>query len=312
MARRDDLFETTETAWKEFRNALADRIARHDEDDHVLWELDVPERHERLTAPFIQVSWVGPDSIVAEVASNRVLSPQYRADRSALARLRAAGWNAPSGLGCSYWRAVDPAYADEAAWLLVDALRNHFGVVHPSFLVDRYAEDLAAAEAAWLLEDEGEVTEPCACLPEVVSPQNREHLLALVDQALGSDWSRPTPIHDEDDDIPYACGSAMVFVRVLEDAPVIRVFSELVLDVTDSDAAAFEVGVLNRDHAGVKFTVIGDVIRMSADLQALPLVPYHLRVLVTTMCELAERLDSVVARRVKGRTFGQAVGDDAV
>ncbi|GCD90175.1 hypothetical protein [Nocardioides sp. LS1] len=38
--------------------------------------------------------------------------------------------------------AVDPAYADQTAGILVTLLRDVFGVVHPAFLVDRVREDL--------------------------------------------------------------------------------------------------------------------------------------------------------------------------
>lgn len=316
MTRDQHSFESVEEAWKQFRSTLADQLASTEEWNHILWELDGPERAEDRTTPYIQVTWIEPDdggpfAVTAEVSSNKVLHPRYRTNRSALARLRDAGWRAPEPGRLNYWRQVDPAYVDEAAWLLVDALRTTFGVVHPAFLIDGFGEAcaLADAEAAELLAEQ--VTDPGECLPEVITPQDRDHLVELVDRALGSDWSRPTPTHDEDGDIPYICDSAVVFVRVLPHAPIVRAFCELVLGATDLEAAAFEVGVLNREHSGVKFTLHDDVVRMSMELQALPLVPYHLRVMVTTMCELAPNLDSVLARRIGGHRFAEPSEGDA-
>lgn len=191
----------------------------------------------------------------------------------------------------------------------MDALRTHFDVLHPAFLVEGSArcrtnvtDSRAQATAA--------ASKP-APLPLVVMPNDHDHLTRLVDQALGSDWDRPTPVHDEDNDIPYVCGKTVVFVRVLPQAPVVRVFAELALEVTDHDAAHFEVSVLNRDHGGVKFSLNDDIVWMAVDLQALPFVPQHLRGAVDRMCRLASELDGVVSRRVSGKPFITASDDDA-
>lgn len=310
MSRELDLFEGVESAWSEFRRELADRIAQHDELDHILLEVDVPERHDAPCGPYIQVNWTeGDDTLLAEVSSNRIVDPKFRIRKAERQLLREAGWQRPDDEQANYWFLFDAAYADQVASMLVEALREVFGVIHPAFLVDRFAEDCEAMAASEETTDD--VVEPTAVLPDVVSPTNHEHLVEIVDTALGSDWGRAMPVHDDDGDIPYLGGSAVVFVRVLEETPAIRIFSELVVNATDLEAAAFEVNVLNRDHSGVKFVLIGDLVRMSIDLPALPLVPYHLRSMVTMMCDLAPRLDGDLAHRISGRPFLMQSEDEA-
>ena len=130
MSGRDTVTESAAKAWKDFRATLADRVFCHADDDHILLEVDVPERHETPTGPYVQVGWTG-DDIVAEVSSNRVLDPKFRIRKDERRLLRALGWRRPDDEHPNYWMTVDPAYADQTADLLVTALRDVFGVVHP-------------------------------------------------------------------------------------------------------------------------------------------------------------------------------------
>ena len=125
----------------------------------------------------------------------------------------------------------------------------------------------------------------------------------MVDVALGSDIGRPTPTRDDDGDLPYLCDSAVVFVRIMHDLPAIHLFCELVVNVTDPEAAAFEVAVLNRDHPAVKFVLRDTRVIMYIEIPAQPFVPDHLRSAVQGMCELAPSLDADLAHRVGGRRF---------
>ena len=303
MVDDEDLFESVEDAWKTFRSELADRIYAHDEYDHILVEVDVPERLETPCGPYIQVGWSGDDDIVAEVSSNRVLDPKFRIRKSDRRFLRDLGWNRPNESHLNYWIHVDSVYADQVADMLVMALRGAFAVIHPAFLIDRFRE-------------EGEPTNTDAIdtthvLPIAVVPNDAHHLNELIDIALGSDWGNPTPERDDDGDIPYFCTSTVVFVRVLHDAPVIRIFCDLVVEVTNLEAGAFEVAVLNRDHGAVKFVLRDTRILMSVDLPALPFAPDHLRSVLSGMCDLAPTLDADLAHRVGGKRFFEAPADEA-
>lgn len=284
MGKQDDEFEGVEDAWREFRQALADRISEQEDSDHILWELDVPERFEHPTGPYVQV-----DATRAEVSSNRVLDEKFRLGKLERGMLRALGWQRPDKKHLNYWVDVDTAYADQVADMLVSALRDVFGVVHPAFLVDRYAEEAA--------DPVGSPSLPIAAFPE-----GTDELNDFVDIALGADMGEPRPVRDDDGDLPYRSGTAMVFVRVLPDAPVIHLFSELVVEIEDLDAAEFEVAVLNRDF-DFKFVLRDTRIIMSVDVPAWPFAPEQLRLTLDRMCTLAPKLDGDLAHRVSGRRF---------
>ena len=301
MSHHEDLLEGTEKAWKTYRSELADRIYTHDDSDHVLLELDVPERLEAPCGPYVQVAWSGDGDIFAEVSSNRFLDPKFRIRKPERRLLRKLGWGRPDDDHPNYWMYVDAAYADQVATMVVRALREVFDVIHPAFLIDELRE---ATEP-----DAADLVEVTHQLPTAVAPDDEQHLNELVDIALGSDWGSPTPTRDDDGDIPYLCDGAVVFVRVLHRTPVIRVFCELVVDVTDLDAAAFEVAVLNRENSAVKFVLLGNFIVMTVDLPAMPFVPHHLRTAVSAMCDLAPELIPNLAHRVGGQGFREQPTD---
>lgn len=295
MTRHGDVFGGVEQAWREFRSDLADRIAEGADCDYLLWEVDVPERHVSPCGPYAQVEGIG-GGIVAEVSSNRVLDPKFRIRKDGRRRLLEAGWQRPDEEHLNYWLPINPAYADKAAVMIVAAFRDVFGVVHPAFLVD------GVADPAELQDVEETGDEGTAAGPEIVTPSSHEHLVDLVDRALQPDWAHPIP-HDDDGDIPYGCGTSVVYVRVLEDRPVVRVFAELVVGATNVESATIEVNILNRDQPEAKFALFEGVIRMWIDVPASPFAPQHLRATVKRMCELAPRLDGDLARRVGGTRF---------
>jgi hypothetical protein len=177
------------------------------------------------------------------------------------------------------------------------ALRDVFGVAHPAFLtaggLDDDAEpDLGIPSGRGPSEPEVE--------PPAVFPRDRDHLIELVDKALTPFFGN-APLHDEDDDIPVVNGSALVFVRVAEQMPAIQLFCCVVHDVTDDDSAAFEVAVLNRDQAFLKFVLVEDRVMAHLWLPAYPFAPEHLRAMLAVTSQTVDAVDDDLARRVRGR-----------
>ena len=79
MSGVDMVTDDIEQAWKAFQVAIAERMHAHGEDNHILWEMDVPERNECPCGPYVQVSWSDDDErLVAEVSGNRVLADKFR------------------------------------------------------------------------------------------------------------------------------------------------------------------------------------------------------------------------------------------
>jgi hypothetical protein len=293
-----DLDRATTKAWRRFRRELADRIADLGPGDvlEVAVESVVDEPGSGC-APYLQFRRDEEYSVLGEVSGNRNLRAAHHLDKEARRRLAEIGWSRPRpkrGL-FNFLAAVDQSHADQLAVMAVTALREVFGVTHPAFLVG----DVGVGEDPDLPYADT-VERPDQ--PLATTPDSRAHLEQLVDQALLQLLGH-LPNRDEDGDIPVVSGTAVVFVRTLPHAPVIRIWSEVVVEVRDLDRAKFEVQVLNRDRPFAKFVLVDDRIVAQMHVLADPFVPDHLRQTLAMMCGLADEVDDDLAVRVSGRRF---------
>jgi len=293
-----DLDRATTKAWRRFRRELADRIAYlgAGEGLEVAVEAAIDDPSFGCT-PYLQFYRDEGDNVLGEASGNRNLHTAHRLDREARRRLAEIGWSRPRpkhGL-FNFQTEVDQSHADQLAVMAVTALREVFGVTHPAFLVGdvgiRADPDLLCADTVELPDE-----------PLATTPDGREHLDQLVDQALVP-FLGQVPKRDDGGDIPVVSGTAVVFVRTLPQARLIRIWAEVAVEVSDLDHAKFEVEVLNRDHPFAKFVLVDDRIVAQVHLPAVPFVPEHLRQTLAMMCELADEVDDDLAVRVSGRRF---------
>lgn len=293
-----DLDRVTSKAWRRYRRELADRIADLGQGEvlgvAIEAAIDAPGAGDM---PYVQFCGGEADIVLGEVSGNRYLHTAHRLDKDARRRLGEIGWARPRPKkGVFNYRAeVDRSHADQLAVMAVTALREVFGVRHPAFLVGdvRIGDDPDLPHA-----DMAEVPdEPLATIPV-----DRRHLDELVDHALVPLLGQ-VPNRDDDGDIPVTRGTAVVFVRTLPHAPLIRIWAEVAVKVSDPDRAKFEVDVLNRDRPFAKFVLVGDRVVAQVHLPASPFVPEHLRQTLAMMCELADEVDDDLAVRVGGRRF---------
>jgi hypothetical protein len=303
-----DLDRSTQRAWSAFQARLADRIAEMSDDEIVIVEVgSVVEEDAEGSAPYVQFCAWGGAMVRCEVSSNAYLDPRVRLDSAGADVIVELGWGAPTagrsedaGEGSSnFFLDTERTDADRLAVMSTRVLRDVFGVAHPAFLV---SADLGGDGAA-----------PVEQTPEAAAtfPNDREHLQELVDAALAPYFGHE-PSHDEDDDIPVVSGSAMVFVRVLEDAPVVHLFCPLVCGVEDRDRAAFEVSVLNRDQRFLKFVLVGDDVMVHLYLPGYPFAPEHLRAMLALMSTSVDALDEDLVARVGGRRMFEPTDDEDV
>jgi hypothetical protein len=154
--------------------------------------------------------------------------------------------------------------------------------------------------------DGGAVTIDTETLPTLmIHPTNadelREAVKSTLSVVLGSGEDAVGEIvFDADGDIPIRWGSAVVYVRVLEDNPVIRIFSPLVRNVPITDELREAVNELNKNHLFITAFWADDVVLLTADLSGAPFVPQQLLNLLNVVAETADSLDDQLHQRFAG------------
>jgi len=287
-----DVEVLAETAWREFRSALADALEALDVEASLRVALDYGDATDGTT-PYVRAVRDG-DSIVVQVSSNKVLTSVWRLAKPGRRHLRELGLIPPTATTPDYSATYPRRHVDEAASVAVSALRVAFSVVHPAFLTSN--------DFAWTAEScPSAPAEPQAGSGPIY-PIDAEHLDLLIDQAVAPMIGHP-PHRDADGDIPLMVGSAVVYVSSPDGGPVIRVFAEMVVGIRDVEAAAHEVGFLNIEVDGVKFVLRDDMVVASADVPAVPFVAEHLQMRIMQMCDVVSSGDVDLARRVGGRVF---------
>ena len=184
---------------------------------------------------------------------------------------------------------IDTAPA-EAAWLasvVVGTLRHVLGVEHPEFL-DWPRPRLEAC---------GSDHRPRGRLPgrRRGAPSDGRR---VVREVTGQD-----AVHDEDDDVVVWRGDNLLWIRVAEQAPTIRIFSYLACDVASRTQARLEADVLNRRYRHLKFHVLDRTLQVEIDVPAMPFVAAQLRAMIDLAAEVIEELTPDVALRTRGHTI---------
>jgi hypothetical protein len=299
-----DVDRTTRRAWRRFQVALADHIVAMEDDDGLVVEAEVADDGSTGSAPYVQFCAWGDDLVRAEVSSNQYLCADVALGPDAEATLGEMGWQAPTHEADDECDQSDQGSAnfhldterregDRVAAMAVAALRDVFGVPHPAFLDWPPAEE--EPPAAHVGSSDDRVDEPLA-----VMPQSHEHLRELARAAINPPGGQ-APAYDDDGDIPFRLGSALLYVRVLEESPVVEAFAFVVRGDLDRKRAAFDFAVLNRDTRMVKFMLLDDAVLAALQVSAAPFSPRNLRTLVVSMANTVDRIDDDLAARIGGR-----------
>ena len=294
----EDFDVSTATAWTQFQARLADHLLEMEEDDLVMLEAETSGVDDGA-APYVQFCAWGPGELRCEAVSNGYLAARHRLDDAGESGLLQLGFEAPtysadaepdSG-SANFWVDAAADQADRLAVMAVRALRDVYGVAHLAFLSGLPSDSVAVEPVPDPDPDDDE--------PAVYPVDGPEHLGCLVDLVLEPVLGHE-PVHDDDGDIPIDCGDVVVFVRVLKDKPIIRLFACVASGIADRDRALFEVGVLNRDRLFFKFALAGDAILMETDIVAWPFAPAHLRDLLDHMCRSVGQIHDDLAERLGG------------
>ena len=245
LERRWD--DAVETAWREFRQRLADRLAGMAEGDSIV--VEVVGHEVQGTRPYCQVA-AGDGILRVEAVSNVYLAVECEIDVSQEGALVHLGFDRPetddwSEGETNFWADVEQREADRAAVMVVDALRMAYGVLHPVYLA---ADGL---EPQPMTED-SEGPEPDLGVP--IGSSSADELRAVIDLAV-ADLYDVAPEWDDDGDLGLATEDRVVWVSVNGHAPRVLLSCMLLDGVDDTDAALVEINRLNRTEWGLTFTL---------------------------------------------------------
>jgi hypothetical protein len=293
------LEHSVDRGWHQFEAWLGDVLSKLEDGDVLMVSREAgPGEPDRDQRPHVRFTASGDNAVRAEASSNRQLDRQFHLTKDQGKELLSIGFMAPpsaaealaTSTSASFSIDTDRSAADALAGQSVRALRDAFGILHPAFLaisgdihyeLDPVADEVPVS-ALPLTPDGMPVSGTLArqwSLAEagpIAMPESPDHLRKLIEQALAPMIGR-RPMVDEDGDFIVPWGGSLVFIRVVDSAPVIAVFSQLVDGVINNEVAVHEVAELNAAIEMVKFFLVGDRIVAGCTLPANPFVGEHLR-----------------------------------
>ena len=283
---------TDDQVWPAFEQGLATYLRTMvdpSEGDHLLVEM--PGDSQAGCAPYVQFAAFGGGAMVrVELSGNRYLAPQFRLEPAQVAELELRGWRGGDEESPNWFIEVSVEKVGRAARKVTKALRHQFGVPHPQLL--SYNAWGPAAENAHVLGLAHTEEVPADVVDEVEAPtkevanypDDADQLVEVVAADLRS-WLETAPTVDDDGDFVLEHLGQPVWVRVRKDMPAIEVMARVVHGVRSRRATAVELGLLNRDHAWVKWTLRERDVWQTAMVFAWPFATEHLRHAIATFLE---------------------------
>ncbi len=296
-----------DAAWASLERRLAGVIGQGHSGDRVILGL-APGADGGDGDSTYYVQWAVDDGhLHLEAVSNAFLAPAHRLTREPLARLAALGWQLPvQGGPPNFSLDLTQDQARHASSTLVRTLREVYNAPHPAFLtVEGFNGDQALDLTELGLPPARRATPvpPGAGVGltlDTVTPL-RDQVAAILARGLGV---KPGEVVcDDDGDFPLRSGSAMVFIRVLEEQGIVSLFSPVLIEVEDTDALRRALIDLQGHVPLVHFVVDGGVVTAAAQVLANPLVPDHLHRVIGLMINICDELDDRLQGDFGGRTF---------
>jgi hypothetical protein len=131
-----------------------------------------------------------------------------------------------------------------------------------------------------------------------------ELLLATLREATGiSDLS-----FDADGDVGIRSGSALAYVRLLNNPPQVRIFSPILRDVERSEGVLARLNDINANETLMRFIYRDGIIYGDASISAAPFVSAHVAQALIHFCAIADGMDSALQEEFGGQTaFGESM-----
>ena len=158
----------------------------------------------------------------------------------------------------------------KVAHLAVTALRDVYGAPHPGFLTveayDTEGNAVAVPDLQFEPTPDAPAVDEGTAAPLLLRPTDPEELRRAVHASLTRLLQADEIVVDDDGDIPIRWGSAALYVRVLDDHPIVRIFSPILTDIVITPQVREAVNEVNRDRPLVSAMWIDDTVILVADV----------------------------------------------
>lgn len=299
-----DLGEKVAEAWRQFARALAEVLPELPAGSHLDITLD-PTAAGTGEAVYGVSLEKAESSIRAFAVGNANLPRGYQLDRDAVGSMVALGWSPPGvlpGSGESFGLADSDA---KLHVIITRTLRDVYGAPHPAFLVyaarDTDEQSLTVAQLA-LARHESTVHNEAHMDSHAMQGLDLPDKVRIV--VAGMTKVDPDQLQvDSDGDIGIRAGSAMVFVRVRDNPPLIDVFSPVLTEIEPSEQLFVKLSELtNRMPIGRLYCTAGTV-WASVPVFGRDFQPTHLSLAIQVMTGLADELDDRLHGEFGGKRF---------
>jgi hypothetical protein len=304
-------------AWQDFARALATGLAQLAPGTVLDVTLDPTASGTGDAVYEVRIAAGEAGELAATAVGNALLPEGYRLDRAAIGGLVALGWSPPGvvdGSADFFGLRLPASDATRLAVIVSRTLRDVYGAPHPAFLTyaastrDGGDVHIPALGAARLLAADGTGTDEAASDRALVRLGDRLVNLPLADQvaAVVATLLKTTPDAlsvDSDGDIGIRAGSAMVFVRVRDNPPLIDVFSPVLTEVEPNERLYVKLSELTNRMPIGRLYCTNDTVWASVPVLGRDFQPTHLMLAVQVMTGLADELDDRLHGEFGGRRF---------
>jgi hypothetical protein len=234
-------------------------------------------------------------------------------NRAAIADMVALGWSPPgveagSGEQFGLTTTAGGGGAERLATVLARTMRDIYGAPHPAFLVylayDSDEEPLPVPPlgTARAIPADGLPVPP---VPSEIPAGDTTALREQVRTVIAA-MQQTTPdqlLADADGDIGIRAGTAMVFVKVRDNPPLVDVFSPVLTEVEPSEQLYGRLSELTNRMPVGRLYCANETVWASVPVFGRNFQPSHLVLAVQVMTGLADELDDRLHGEFGGRRF---------
>lgn len=302
-----DLRGKVRQAWAEFDQALAAALTALPAGAGLDLLLDPTAAGVDDAVYEVSLTAGADGTVSAEAVSNALLPPPYRLPKPVIGELVELGWTPPGLDSDDHFSLTLPvAEAARIAAIVGRTFRDAYGSPHPAFLRFRavapegVSVDVPGLGAARPLISDADAP----AVPQTVdlSALPLPEKVASVIAAMLKTTPESLPV-DKDGDIGIRSGSAMVFVKVRDNPPLVDVFSPVLTEVNVSEKLYSKLSDLTHRMPIGRLYCTGETVWASVPVFGRDFQPTHLMLAVQVMTGLADELDDRLHGEFGGKRF---------